>query len=114
MHYPGGMQMKFMYEFFADINWWELAPAHDLVLNQRSDTLSYMTLSKSKENDLLVAYLPASDKIVIDLDDFDFPLKVRWFDPIANSYIESGIRQKDEGNEFLSPGLAESLLLLQK
>ncbi|MEX2232907.1 MAG: DUF4038 domain-containing protein [Cyclobacteriaceae bacterium] len=114
MRYPGRMQMQYMSEFFAEIDWWKLEPKHNLILNQRSDTLSVMTLAKSPGNDLLVAYLPKTDTIQINLDDFSFPAKVTWFDPIANKYIAQGIRTRKDENEFISPGLSESILLLKK
>lgn len=114
MQFPGSIQMKYMHEFFSDIDWWKLEPKHNLILNQRSDTLSVMTLGKSPDNDLLVAYLPKTDTIQINLDDFSFPAKVIWFDPISNQYIEQGIIQNKEKNEFIAPGLSESILLLKK
>jgi hypothetical protein len=114
MKYPGSVQMKYMSDFFSGIDWWKLEPRHDLILNQSSDTLSIMTLAKSADNDLLVAYLPKTDTIRINLNDLSFPLKVIWFDPVANRYIEQGTRTRKDENEFISPGLAESILLMKK
>lgn len=114
MQYPGSAHMKYMAEFFNGIDWWKLEPHHDLILNQQADTLSVMTLAKSADHDLLVAYLPATDTIRIDLDDFSFPVKVTWFDPVANRYFEQGVRNRKEENEFIAPGLPESILLLKK
>lgn len=114
MHYPGSTQMKHLHEFFSDLPWWKLEPRHDLVLNQKKDSVSYMALSKTADNDLLVAYLPQSDTIRINLDDFSFPAEVTWFDPVTGRYIPEGRRARKDGNEFVSPGLPESILLLKK
>jgi hypothetical protein len=73
-----------------------------------------LTFLNSPGNDLLVAYLPKTDTIQINLDDFSLPTNVTWFDPIANRYIAQGIRTRKDENEFISPGLSESILLLKK
>lgn len=113
LQYQGSSQMLYMRDFLAAIEWWTLEPRHDLILNQPSDILSTMTVARSSNNDLLVAHLPKTDTIRINMDDFSFPAEVIWFDPVANRYTEQGVRERKDQNEFISPNLSESVLLLK-
>lgn len=114
MQYPGSIQMKYMYDFFSKIDWWKLEPKPDLILNQHSDILSTLTLAESSNKDLIVAHLPKEDTIRINLNDFSFPARVIWFDPISNQYIQKGIIENKKENEFIAPGLPDAILLLKR
>jgi hypothetical protein len=115
MQYPGSAQMKLMSEFFSGIEWWKLEPRHDLILNQSPDTVSTMTLAASKDDALLVAYLPDNDAIELDTRSLAMGLTCTWFNPVTGEYFPCEEKINYEGRQrFVRPDKGDWVLLLKK
>ncbi len=80
-------QMTMMGDFFQSINWWNLVPAQELILNQAEDEMSKMVISKSKKGDLILAYLPDNPIIILNLEDKSKVMKGKWFNPVTGNFV---------------------------
>ena len=113
MNWDSANQMTVMKEFFESIEWWRLAPAHELVLNQAENDTLKMVVSVTKERDLLLAYLPDNPVIKLDLSDFKETITGKWLNPINGDYYEiSRSVVPSEIVSFLRPEDLEDALLI--
>lgn len=113
LQWESAFQMQYLHDFFAELPWWKLEPAHALIRNQPEDVTRRMVLAKTQKGDLAVAYLPGNEAIQLDLSAFAQPLQVRWFDPVRGAYTTSG---KVEAGpcRFTPPGEGDWVLLLAR
>jgi hypothetical protein len=80
-------QMKYLADFFGKINWWELEPCPQGVLNQPKEALNQVAFSRNQNGTLAVAYVPANCSAEIDLKQLTLPVNVQWFNPRENYYL---------------------------
>ncbi len=116
LRWPSAGQMPILHDFFSSIEWWRLVPSHELIQNQPGDDTLKMVASKSREGDMVLAYLPDNSDIVLDLKDFSGPLTGTWFSPVTGTYksISKPVIPKS-GILFSRPeGWEDSVLLLTK
>jgi hypothetical protein len=115
LEWPSSTQMSYLKQFFAQIPWWQLEPAPDRIRNQANSPLQTMTLSRSRNGDLVVAYLPDNHSIQMDMNGLQSGLKGYWFNPVQNQYrtVSESIGQAGE-QTFRSPGAGDWVLLLRK
>ncbi len=114
MLWPSAAQMTIMRNFLRSIEWWNLMPAKDLVLNQeQADTLQ-MTVSLTTNKATLVAYLPDNPEIVLDIRDLPEDLVVSWFNPRNGEFISHDHMQRSSGSQkFIRPtGWEDAVLKL--
>jgi hypothetical protein len=120
LQWESAVQMKYLHDFLAAIDWWRLEPAHELVRNQPGgdagpgDVTRHMVLAKTATGDLAVAYLPDNDAIEVDMSPFSAPLAARWFDPVRGRYtpIAGSIENKGT-HRFVPSAKGDWVLLLQ-
>lgn len=93
MNMPGSEQMKFLHEFFASIKWWELKPDHSLLESQSGEASKYISVSKN--NEVVVAYLPVGGEVTIKTNF----TKSEWFNP-RNGQMQAA---SAEQNKFRAP-----------
>lgn len=80
-------QMMYMVEFFDKLNWWDLKPCPQGILNQTKEPLKQVVFARNRNGTLAVAYFPANSSAEIDLTQLTLPLNVQWFNPRENYYI---------------------------
>ena len=102
MKMPGSEQMKYMYEFFASIKWWELKPDDSLVEKQSNEPAKHISISKNYE--LAVAYLPVGGEVTIKTKF----TKSEWFNP-RTGQMQAAIAEQ---NKFRAPDDKDWLLKL--
>ena len=113
--WPSAAQMSIMHDFFQSVEWWNLVPSHELVLNQASDDTLKMVASKSVHDDLLLAYLPDNKAVVLDLSGFKGPAKSAWFNPVSGEIIRTELSFTPLNRmTFSKPGHWEDALLIIK
>ncbi|MBI1257000.1 MAG: DUF4038 domain-containing protein [Chloroflexi bacterium] len=107
---PGAEQVRHISELFESIQWWRLLPAPELLVNQPGDEAKrrFIAVSKSTEDDLIVAYIPEDREFRLKLDGLTDDLSAVWFDP------RSGGRQAAslDGGHFTTPAPGDWVLLL--
>ena len=109
-------QMKYMSEFFSKLNWWELEPCSQAILNQSTDTLKQMAFAKNDAGTLAVAYIPGNMKIEIDMTTLRLPVNMEWFNPRENVFSKvAGVMENKGTQQFVPPGDVDKdwVLLMQ-
>lgn len=86
MDWDSSHQVALMKAFFDEIEWWELEPAHELILNQGTG-VNAMVLALSAAGDLGVAYLPDNASILIDMTGFSSAVHAMWFHPVNGTLV---------------------------
>lgn len=112
--WPSAGHMTHLRDFFAALEWWRLEPAVSLVLEQPDDVLRRMAASRTAAGDLLVAYLPDNQEIVLDLNGFPAGLSARWFNPVTAATVgASEPPGRDARATFRRPdGWADAVLVM--
>ena len=113
--WPSSFQMSYMKQFFAKLPWWTLEPDPDRILNQAKSPLQTMTLARSRNGDVLVAYLPENHHIEISLNSLQNGLSAWWFNPSTNQYFPIADRLENTGKHTftcMAPG--DWVLLLNR
>ena len=114
LQWDSAMQMKYLHDFLAAIEWWRLEPAHELIRNQPDDVTRRMVLARSAAGDLAVAYLPDNEAIELDMSAFPSALTARWFDPVSGRYTSlSGSVEDKAVHRFAPPAKGDWVLLLR-
>jgi hypothetical protein len=115
LQWKSAFQMQYLHDFLVTLEWWRLAPAHDLIRNQPKDVTRRMVLAKTAAGDVAVAYLPNNDAIEIDVSAFPAPLRGRWFDPVKGGYTAMAGRVENQGTRhFTPPAQGDWVLLLER
>jgi hypothetical protein len=115
LQWESAVQMQYLHDFLATIEWWRLAPAHELIRNQPQDVTRRMVLAKTAAGDLAVAYLPDNEFIELDAQTLPNPLRARWFDPTNGRYLP--IESPDPTlatRRFAPPRKGDWVLLLER
>ena len=105
-----------MSEFFSKLNWWELEPCSQAILNQSTDTLKQMAFAKNDAGTLAVAYIPGNMKIEIDMTTLRLPVNMEWFNPRENVFSKvAGVMENKGTQQFVPPGDVDKdwVLLMQ-
>jgi len=106
-------QMTIMHDFFGSIEWWNLVPRHELILNQASNDTLKIIASGSTDNGLLLAYLPDNPEIQLDLSGFKGVYSGKWFNPVTALTIPLHLKVIPETNAcFKRPEKWEDALLV--
>jgi hypothetical protein len=114
LHWESAVQMKYLHDFLAAIDWWRLQPAHDLIRHQPQDVTRRMVLARTSAGDLAVAYLPDNEAIEMDVSVFSKPLRARWFDPVHGTFQAHHGHIPNHGiRRFTPPASGDWVLLLQ-
>ncbi len=115
MNRPSSSEMKYLAAFFLGLNWWELEPHHEVILNQSEDWTKRMVLAKSGKGDLAVAYLPDNPAITLEMSAFSTPMSWRWFNPLTGQYKPGEDTAENRGQKTLERpiGWEDALLELR-
>ncbi len=113
LQWESAFQMQYLHDFLAQIAWWRLEPAHELIRNQPDDVVRRMVLARTAAGDLALAYLPDNEALEVDMSGFPAPLTARWFDPIHGQMQEPAERvENTRVHRFTPPSKGEWVLLL--
>jgi hypothetical protein len=93
---PGVTQLQYMAGLFKALAWYNLVPdqTHSVVTigygNFSSSGLfagnNYVTTARTPDGTLVMAYLPATTTITVDMTKMAGPTTARWFDPTNNTF----------------------------
>ena len=113
---PGVIQFSYMKNLFAPRKWYELVPdqAHTVVINGygrpallgtgsvTSDT--YVTAARTSDGSLVIAYMPTSRTITVDMSTLSGVAVARWYDPTTGEFIDvSGSPFANTGSSQFAP-----------
>jgi hypothetical protein len=115
LQWESAFQMQYLHDFLAAIAWWQLEPAHELILNQPDNVTCRMVLARLAQRDYAVAYLPDNEWIEVNLSAFSAPLVARWFDPVRRRFAPIPGNVKNDGvHRFTPPAKGEWVLVLER
>jgi len=114
---PGVEQLGIWAKFFSALRWQDLVPDQDHTVvtdglgtfgnvETKVSESDYLTAARAEDGTLVVAYMPTSRTITVNMTSLRGPARGRWFDPSNGSYQDasggplanSGLRQ------FTPPG----------
>jgi hypothetical protein len=104
MNLPGSLQMKYLHEFFASLQWWELRPDASLISNQSNHPAHYIAAAKTLSNAVAVIYFPVGGEAAIKVSG-----AAQWFDPRTGQWQAA----KRERNIFRTPTEKDWVLKVQ-
>lgn len=114
LQWESAFQMQYLHDFLAEIEWWRLEPAHELIRNQPEEITRRMVLARVAGRDQAVAYLPDNEAIEVDVSVFSAPLAARWFDPVRGRYrLQAGTIENRGVHRFTPPDKGDWVLLLE-
>jgi hypothetical protein len=113
----GVMQFQIWQRFFSSLPWQDLVPDQDHTivtagfgnpgdLQTRVSKSDYCTASKTPDGSFVVAYLPTTREIIVNMANMKAPARARWFDPTNGKYtvISSGPLLNTGVRYFSPPG----------
>ncbi len=104
LNLPASLQMKNIALFLKTLDWWNLYPANDLLVNQPGDRdfRQFVSAVKTPDNKVIVIYIPSKQTVNIRK-----PLvnqySVRWFNPVTGRSYDGVVTDKDKILEITSP-----------
>lgn len=112
---PGSRQIGYLTGFFKTLEWWRLRPAPEILAEQPGDTIynHFISVSKSTNNDLIVAYLPSRTTIKL-YNPYSFMYDGQWFDPVENKYSKAKVENKNGIIKVASEKNSDMVLVLRK
>lgn len=84
---PVSREMEFLYEFWNQLNWWELYPDNGLLVEQPGGTQfdAFVSVLSNSDRSQVLAYIPQQGTISLR-NPQNLSYKGRWFDPETNRY----------------------------
>ncbi len=113
LEWPLNDDMIMLKALFDDVEWWNLIPRHERIINQDTVNQKKMTLQISTKGNLGLAYLPNNHNISIDMSDFSGDVRFKWFNPITGTYQQGGSCTKSRSQNFRTPAEGEWVLMLE-
>jgi Protein of unknown function (DUF4038)/Putative collagen-binding domain of a collagenase len=107
---PGAIQMKYVQALFEPRRWYDLVPDQEhKVLTAgfgKFGGFDYMATARTPEGRLVMAYLPDSRTVTIDMTQLPGPAIARWYDPASGKFRQiDGSPLPNQGkHQFASPG----------
>jgi len=104
LDWPGGAQMQLLAGFFGDQPWWELIPAPERLVDEPEDPLAQAALAVAPEAGLLIAFLPQSRPVTLDVRGLTPLPPAQWFSPTTGERQPAEARGGDARVSFVPPG----------
>ncbi len=93
---PGAFSMMYLHRLFKSIDWWELRPAPELLVEQpgKQNKSQFIAAAKSRTGDLAVVYLPEGGQVILNTNLLKPGCKARWYNPKVGGWLgEEQIKQ---------------------
>ncbi|NOZ20195.1 MAG: DUF4038 domain-containing protein [Planctomycetes bacterium] len=109
---PGAQSMAVLHRFFANLPWWTLRPAPELLAEQpgENDPRRFVAAAMAEEETLALLYLPCGGEVRLKLDVCDTMERARWFNPRAEEWTEAG----SIAGEYTAPDDMDWMLVIDK
>lgn len=111
---PGSLQMKNIASFLKTLEWWNLYPASEILIEQPGDKQynEFISVAKMPDNKTIVLYVPVKTQVKIRK-----PLMrqytVKWFNPVTGKYADGLITDKGSVMEFSPPEETDMVAVLK-
>jgi uncharacterized protein DUF4038/uncharacterized protein DUF5060/collagenase-like protein with putative collagen-binding domain len=108
---PGAEQMVHLVDFFNSIEWWQLSPAPESVVNPAGSPRRYNAAARSEKGDVLVVYVPEDHNVEIRVKALPPDPQVTWIDPRTGAKHSAVAVVMEQIAQFPTPGEGDWLLL---
>lgn len=80
---PGSRSMMHLSMLMGSIDWQRLRPSPELLLSQpgQEDVKRTIVAARAERGDLALIYVPAADRVELDLRQLAGPTEANWIDP---------------------------------
>lgn len=112
---PGSMQYGYLADFMRSLEWWNLRPAPELLVQQPGDQQpgSFVSVSQSTDGNTIVAYLPKPGPVkLFNLNHHAY--EAQWFNPVTRQTAKARTLAKGTLLEVSPPADAGDLVLVLK
>jgi hypothetical protein len=110
LHYPANMQgmaqMKYLYDFFQKVEFWNMSLSDNLV----TSGTAYCLANIGQE---YVIYLPDGGSVNVDLSDATGTLDVEWYNPKDGTYYDDGTVTGGGRESFTPPFSGDAVLHIE-
>jgi len=106
--------MKNIASFLKTLEWWNLYPASEILIEQPGDKQynEFISVTKTPDNKTIVLYVPVKTQVKIRK-----PLMrqylVKWFNPVSGKYTDGVITDKGSVMEFSPPEETDMVAVLK-
>jgi hypothetical protein len=115
---PGAFQAGYMQHFFENIEWQDLQPQQDKLVDGPNAAGKDVLVAAAPDATLLVAYTPYGSNFTLNLSGFGSKTNASWFNPRNNTYLPLGPIPSGDKHTFDPPADEmrgnDWVLLLQK
>lgn len=110
---PGSRQIGFLGNFMRSLEWWELFPAQELLLEQpgAADYRFHVSVLQSRDHRQILVYFPRKTETKLWLP----PGKnygASWFNPVTNEHLRAVIRHEGRLLQVENPFEKDAVLVL--
>ncbi len=81
IYYPGSYQAGYMKKFFESLDWKDLRPARELLLDPATTVEKHIGIAATEDHSLIVAYIPHGQDFKIESTALKSINAARWFNP---------------------------------
>jgi hypothetical protein len=112
--FPGSIQMGYLAGFFQKLDWWNLFPANEILVNQPGNETynHWISVLKSPGEETIIVYIPEKSKVEL-FNPGGFKYTAEWFNPVTNTYSLADFGSKNNKIAFEHDFENDMLLLLK-
>lgn len=112
---PVSREMKYLYEFIDQFDWWEFYPDPGLLLEQPGDEQydKYVGALSNRDRSQVLVYIPKKGTVTIR-NPFGFSYEARWFDLTRNEYTPAELSLAPEKLTISQDGDTGMVLILTR
>ena len=107
---PGAAQMAYVKALFEPRAWYNLVPdqTHTVVTDGFGTfgSTDYVTAARTPDGKLVIAYVPSTSIVTVDMSQLSGPVTASWYDPSAGTFTQiAGSPIQNTGlADFMTPG----------
>jgi len=110
---PGSLDMMRLGQLLDSLPWYNLVPSgaagmKTLLIKGGGEygKLDYVAAAATQDGRVLVAYIPQSKTVAVDMTGLSGSARARWFDPTSGRYtnVSSELLSNKSSHDFTSPG----------
>ncbi len=93
IEFPGSIQMGYLAEFIAKLDWWTLLPSNEILAIQPGYEKynHWISVLKSADDKTVLAYIPENCDVRL-FNPKGYRYSAQWFNPVTNVYTEAKIK----------------------
>jgi hypothetical protein len=110
---PGSVQTGVLNRLMNQYKWWELKPAPELLINQQTQADQYISVVRSDDHKLIMAYVPGKNAVKL-VNKSSAVYQGTWHDPVSGKILDASLITKNGMIEATSGKSGDMVLVLQE